>query len=66
MVWLDDRQREMLADKLPDAANLALGALFFGQFLSDRPFSSALAFWGSGAWLVLMTSAILFARRKSR
>ena len=47
MLWLDDRQREMLADKLPDAANLALGALFFGQFLSDRPFSRALALSGS-------------------
>ena len=66
MVWLDDRQREMLADKLPDAANLALGALFFGQFLSDRPFSGALALSGSVAWLVLMISAIMLVRRKSR
>ena len=54
----------MLADKLPDAANLAIGALFFGQFLSDRPFSTTLAVCGSGAWLVLIIWAILLARKK--
>jgi hypothetical protein len=36
----------MLIDKLPDAANLALGALVFGQFLGDRPFSVAVAVLG--------------------
>ena len=65
MVWLDDRQREMLADKLPDAANLALGALFFGQFLSDRPFSGTLALSGSLTWVALMIWAIVVARKKS-
>ena len=33
MVGLTGEQRTMLIDKLPDAANLALGALVFGQFL---------------------------------
>ncbi len=65
MLSLDDDQRQMLSDKLPDAANLAVGALFFGQFLSDRPFSTALALWGSGAWLALMSWAIMLARRRS-
>lgn len=64
MVSLDDGQRQMLADKLPDAANLAIGALFFGQFLSDRPFSTALAVFGSGAWLALMIWSIMLARKK--
>ena len=32
MVGLTTEQRRMLMDKLPDAANLALGALVFGQF----------------------------------
>ena len=64
MLSLDDGQRQMLADKLPDAANLAIGALFFGQFLSDRPFSTTLAVCGSGAWLVLIIWAILLARKK--
>ena len=33
MVGLTTEQRRMLIDKIPDAANLALGALVFGQFL---------------------------------
>ena len=39
MVRFTQEQRQMLIDKLSDAANLALGALVFGQFLGDRPFS---------------------------
>jgi len=65
MLSLDDRQRAVLADKLPDAANLAIGALFFGQFLSDRSFSLALALFGSGAWLTLFSLAIVLSRRKT-
>ncbi len=44
MVGLAKEQRRMLIDKLPDAADLALGGLVFGQFLGDRPFSMALLF----------------------
>ena len=29
----------MVLDKLPDAANLALGAMVFGPFVSGAPFS---------------------------
>ena len=65
MLLLDSEQKAMLADKLPDAANLAIGALFFGQFLSDRPFSIAVALAGSGAWLALFILGIVFARRKT-
>lgn len=66
MLSLNRDQRQMLSDKLPDAANLAIGALFFGQFLSDKPFSTALALTGSAAWLALMMWAIQLARRKSQ
>jgi len=38
IVGLTTGQRRMLMDKLPDAANLALGGMVFGQFLGDRPF----------------------------
>ena len=51
----------MLADKLPDAANLAAGALFFGQFLADRTFSLTLAFAGLGTSVALMAWAIVLA-----
>ncbi|MGH9256893.1 MAG: hypothetical protein ACRD3C_20210 [Vicinamibacterales bacterium] len=53
----------MLGDKLPDAANLALGALVFAQFLEDRPFSRQLAAAGIGIWLVLLACALLLGRR---
>ena len=61
--WLrfNAAQRRMLADKLPDAANLAAGALFFGQFLADRTFSLTLAFAGLGTWVALMAWAIVLA-----
>ncbi len=51
----------MLVDKLADVANLAIGALSFGQFLADRPFSFALALCGVGMWGVLMAWAIVLA-----
>ena len=53
----------MLTDKLPDAANLAAGALFFGQFLGDRQFSIALAVAGFGAWIALMAWALVLASK---
>ncbi len=65
MLLFEEGQRQMLADKLPDAGNLAVGALFFGQFLSDRPFSIILAISGNGAWLVLISVGIVFARKKT-
>lgn len=44
----------MLMDKLPDAANLSLGALVFGQLLGDKPFSLGLAALGIGGWVTLL------------
>jgi hypothetical protein len=54
----------MLADKLPDAANLSAGALFFGQFLSDRPFSATLALFGIASWFALLSWALVLAREE--
>jgi len=51
----------MLMDKVPDAANLAAGALFFGQFLNERPFSPTLARAGLGLWIALTAWAIVLA-----
>jgi hypothetical protein len=49
----------MLIDKLPDAANLALGGLVFGQFLGDRPFSVAVAVLGIVTWAALLGGAFV-------
>jgi hypothetical protein len=50
MVELNTGQRELLADKLAGAANLAIGALVFGQLLSDRPSSWLFASSGFMMW----------------
>lgn len=65
MLDLNPAQREMLVDKLPDAANLAAGALFFGQFLGDQPFSLVLAISGIAAWAVLIAWALVLAGGES-
>jgi hypothetical protein len=39
MLRFNPRQRELFVDKIPDVANVAAASMFFGQFLSDRPFS---------------------------
>ena len=62
MLEFDDRQREVLIDKLPDAANLALGGLLFGQFVADRPFSVALALAGVAAWVALLVWSLFLAK----
>lgn len=59
MVGLTREQRRMLIDKLPDAANLALGALVFGQFLGDRPFSAAVAVLGVVTWAAFLGGAFI-------
>ena len=52
----------MLIDKLPDAANLALGALVFAQFLGERPFSMAVATLGVGMWAGLLGCGFVLGR----
>lgn len=56
----------MLVDKLPDAANLALGAMVFGQFLQDRPFSRWLAMVGIVIWLGLLGWALFLGQENTR
>ena len=65
MLLLNDGQRALLADKLSDAANLAAGALFFGQFVGSRPFSLTLALCGLGSWVGLFAWAVVLARKKA-
>jgi hypothetical protein len=53
MLRLKPGQRAMFADKFPDAANLALGALVFGRLLGEE-FSGFLAAAGFLVWIVFM------------
>ena len=61
MLRLKPRQRELLVEKMPDVANVAAASMFFGQFLSDRPFSLWLGLAGLAAWLLFWGLAFLFA-----
>lgn len=64
MVELNEAQREVLVDKLPDVANIAAGALFFGQFLGEHIFSFRLAPFGVGIWVFLTACAVALAGGK--
>ena len=66
MVRLSTRRRAVLVEKLPDIANVAVGALVFGQFLGDRPYSPALALYGVGIWSALMGFVLLLAMENSK
>ena len=59
MVGLNREQRRTLADKLPDMANVAVGAPVFGQFLGDRVFSPALAAMGAALWVCLLVFSVI-------
>jgi hypothetical protein len=61
MLRLKTRERELLADKLPDLANLAAGALVFGQFLATD-FSVVVAVGGVVVWGALIAWALYFKR----
>jgi hypothetical protein len=58
MLGLTQGQRELASDKLADAANVALGALIFGQALGDA-FSWRLAVLGFLFWAAFIVAALL-------
>ncbi len=61
MLRLKRRQREVLLEKGPDTANLAIGGLVFGQVLNSEPFSIPIAIGGLAIWMVVMGLAVAFA-----
>ena len=62
MLRLNARQRTVLLEKVPDVANLAIGALLFGQFVGGQPFSPWSALTGFVIWIVLMAMTLSIAR----
>jgi hypothetical protein len=61
MLRLKPRQRELFVDKMPDVANVAAASMFFGQFLSGRPFSVWLGLAGLFAWVLCWALAYVAA-----
>jgi hypothetical protein len=65
MLVSNREQREWLADKLLDAANLAAGGLVFGQFVTGSSFSASVALLGVMSWAILTGVGIWIARGKT-
>ena len=64
MLRLTRHQRVMVAEKLLDTANIAIGGLVFGQFVADRTFSPWLAATGLAIWLVGVVVALGFTQEE--
>ena len=58
MVRLKPRQREVLADELPDLANVAAGLFVLGQLAGQQPVSPTLLMLGIALWVVLLAFAL--------
>ena len=58
MLRLKPRQRELLADKLPDLANVSAGLFVLGQFVGQQPLSPLLLVTGLVMWAVLIVAAL--------
>ena len=61
MLVLKQKQRVLLAETIRDIANIAAGAMVFGQFLADATFFPRIAIAGMAVWLVLVTCAVLLS-----
>ncbi len=61
MIRLTTARRRVLIAHLPELANVAAGSLLFGQFLSERPYSLALALGGVVVWLLLIVAVFALA-----
>ena len=64
MLRLSTEQRRLLADKLCDAANVAAGALTFGQFIGAAEYSLPLGLLGALVWLGFGGVAVMLTRER--
>jgi len=61
MLVLNRQQRVLLAETVRDMANIAAGAMVFGQFLGTQMFSVWVAIGGMSLWIGLEAYAISLA-----
>jgi hypothetical protein len=61
MLRLTRSQRSLLAETLRDIANIAAGAMVFGQFIGSQAYSLRVAVFGMGVWVTLVLAAVRFA-----
>ena len=64
MLRLSTERRALVADNLSNLANIAVGAMVFGPFLSDQPFSMEVIALGVAIWVCLVWCAAVVVERK--
>ena len=57
-------QREILADKVSDLANIGAGLFVFGQFVGQQPWSPPLLVSGVAIWAALVAFALVVGGEK--
>ena len=62
MVGFDRSQRRLLAETVRDIANIAAGALVFGQLVAGGTFSLRLAILGGSVWIAFVGYAVFMAK----
>jgi len=62
MVILSPQQRRILAETVRDIANIAAGAMVFGQFVAGGTFLPRVAAAGAVVWIVLVVCSIVVAK----
>ncbi len=63
---MTQEQRRLFAEKLMDTANIAVGALIFGQILSPDGFRLSLGILGIFAYAILALMAYMLTRPRRR
>ena len=66
MLALSHEQRALLAETVRDIANIAAGAMVFGQFLGAQMFSLWTAVSGATLWIALVSWALALAHEAKR
>ena len=56
----------VVIEKLFDVANIAIGALVFGQFLNPEGFHLGISIMGSAIWFLIYISGYLRLRKITR
>ena len=66
MLHLNERQRDVLTDKLPDTANVVMAGTVVGQAVTGQGFSAILALVGLALWTGLIALSLLFSQRSDK
>jgi DNA-binding transcriptional regulator/RsmH inhibitor MraZ len=64
MLRLTRAQRVLLAETLRDLANLAAGAMVFGQFIGSETFSRWTMVGGAATWIAFVRLAVSLVKEK--